>query len=439
MKERFVELFLRATQKVVPGLFDQSPQHDGAAVEQLKNSGWPVPESGFIRDYLNWAVPRTEAPVAFHFGPALTLAGMMLGRKCVIRAGGLDLYPNFYSVAFGPSTLVRKTTSISSMPRSILLRVEEKIGPKHSLILSDVGTPEGLLNELAEKQTGIKSFNEFGDFLRKIKKREFMGDYAGLLTELYDCPASFSKKLSQKYFKVQDPFLSILAASTREWMLNAMEESDIESGFLARFLFFVGDDSFELIPIVPERDKEAEEKLAIQLEQLHRISNIFQPTGEAESVYSDWYGKHRGELKKPGMGLLSSYYGRLEGYVWKIALIFEATSNGDLKVISADSVHLAINFVERLKRDLKPLILEDFQPGYWAKRVQKVRVLIKSVGPNGIIRSSLLKNSHLKAKELTEVLNWLREAGEITWETTGTGGTRYVYIEDQQATSESVE
>ncbi len=52
------------------------------------------------------------------------------------------------------------------------------------------------------------------------------------------------------------------------------------------------------------------------------------------------------------MGLLSSYYGRLEGYVWKIALIFEATSNCNPQVISAESVQLAIKFVEKLKQDL---------------------------------------------------------------------------------------
>ena len=27
---------------------------------------WPIPKKGLFREYLKWATPRTEAPMAFH-------------------------------------------------------------------------------------------------------------------------------------------------------------------------------------------------------------------------------------------------------------------------------------------------------------------------------------------------------------------------------------
>ncbi len=113
------------------------------------------------------------------------------------------------------------------------------------------------------------------------------------------------------------------------------------------------------------------------------------------------------------MALLSAYYGRLEGYVWKIAFIFEVTTNPNLESISADSVQLAIRFVERLKRDLKPLILRDLQPSPMAKLLGRIRRMVQKAGPSGITRTNLLKNSHLTSKQLDMVLQTLKDREEI--------------------------
>ncbi|MDA2931201.1 YfjI family protein [Acidobacteria bacterium AH-259-O06] len=405
------------------------PEHLPADLKKdLKVGSWSTPHKGFIKDYLRWAVPRTEAPLGFHLAAAIVGLGIILGRKCKIVVGDLTFHPNIYSVSVGISTLVRKTHAIN-MLRRILQKVKKILKLPHGFFLADDGTPEGLLTELHKKKSGIKAFQEFGDFLKQTKKRDYLGGFAGLFTELYDCPEAYSKQLSQDGFKIKEPFLCILGATTREWLVEGMSESDIQSGFLARFLLFPGNEETKLLPITPKRDTKAEEQLAKQLAELSKISGIFEPTEKAKQVYSDWYTRHRRELKKSDMGLLSPYYGRLEGYVWKIAFIFEATADPDLKSISADSVQLAINFVERLKQDLKPLILKEFQPGYWAKKVHKVRVLIQDAGSTGISRSRLLQYSHLKTTELTEVLAWLGQTKEIKSCKTGTGAIWYVAVQ----------
>ena len=380
--------------------------------ETLQN--WPIPEEGFISDYLKWAIPRTEATVGFHLAAALVAVGLVLGRKCGVQVGDLRFYPNIYALTTGESTLERKSHAIN-MQRRILDRVKAFLGSEDGFYLADDGTPEGLLRELSENQSGIKAFNEFGDFLKRTKKRDFLGGFAGLFTELYDCPALYRKCLSKKGFQIEKPFLCLLGATTREWLLEGMDESDIQGGFLARFLFFPGSRDVKLIPITPPRDQEEEKALAAQLLQLHTLSGTWQPTRAAKEIYIDWYEKHRNELTQEGMSLLSPYYGRLEGYAWKIALIFEATAGPEfVESISADSTNLAIEFVERLKKDLKPLILQDFQPSAWAKKVNKIRALIERTGVIG--RSALLKNSHLRSKELNDVVRFLKETGELVEE-----------------------
>ncbi len=388
---------------------------------------WPMPKSGFFQAYLSWAVPRTEAPAAFHVATALVAAAIVLGRKCAVKVGDLTLHPNIYAILVGESTLVRKTHALS-MQRRILQKAEEIIQPDNGFYFADDGTPEGLLLELAEQGRGIKAFNEFGAFLKKIKKRDYMGSFAGFLTELYDCPPQYRKRLAEKSYTVEAPFLCIEGATTREWLVDAMDESDIQSGFLARFLFFSADDKIELIPITPLRDEKAERRLAEELAKLYEVGGTFEPTVQAKEIYKSWYIKHRQELKAPGMSLLSSYYGRLEGYVWKIALIFEAVTNSRLTSISEGSTKLAIQLVERLKERLRPLILKDFQPSEWSKKVHKVRRLIKGAGMAGIGRSPLLRNSHLRAHELNEVLGWLQETEEIRSDSAAKGSFRYFYL-----------
>jgi hypothetical protein len=323
------------------------------------------------------------------------------------------------------------------MLRRILKKVEKLLRLSDGFFLADDGTPEGLLEELLQKERGIKVFQEFGDFLKQTKKKDYLGGFTGLLTELYDCPSTYSKQLSKSYFQILEPFLCLFGATTKAWLVDGMEESDIHGGFLARFLLFPGNEETQLIPITPPRDEQAEQKLAQQLAELYEISGTFEPTEEAKETYAKWYRRHRNELKSPGMGLLSSYYGRLEGYVWKIAFIFEAATNLSLNSVSTDSVKLAIDFVERLKKDLKPLILSDFQPSYWAKTTNKVVRLIRSAGSEGIIRSTLLRSTHLKAKQFTEVLDWLREAGEIRDKPNGTKGTRYCAVTKDESSQHS--
>ncbi len=373
---------------------------------------WPIPEEGLFQFYLKWAGPRTEAPMAFHVASLLSAVAILLGRKCKIQVGDLTFYPVIYAICIGESTMVRKTHAVNMM-RRVFKIVEEKLQLPHSLILADDGTPEGLLTELYNKNSGIKVFNEFGAFLKQIKKRDFLRGFTGLFTELFDCPDTYTKQLSKKSFSIDEPFLCIHGSTTREWLLDAMDETDITSGFLARFLFFPGESKTKLIPITFPRNRSAEEELAEKLASLNKISGTFAPTAEAESIYIDWYIRHRHELQEPSMALLSAYYGRLEGYVWKIAFIFEVTTNPNLESISAASVQLAIGFVERLKRDLKPLIQRDLQPSPMAKLLGRIRRMVQKAGPSGITRTNLLKNSHLTSKQLDMVIQTLKEREEI--------------------------
>ncbi|MDA2927780.1 YfjI family protein [Acidobacteria bacterium AH-259-G07] len=424
------------------------PEHLPADLQKhLKASGWSIPHKGFLKDYLSWAVPRTEAPLGFHLASALTVAGAVLGRKCQIQPGGLPLYPNIYAVCVGTSTRVRKSYAIS-MVKQILQRVKPEpeviiveglrfVKAKSSYFLADDGTPQGLLRELRNKHSGIKVFQEFGNFLQQTKQKDYMGGFAGLLTELYDCPPSFSKQLAKQEdsFTIEEPFLCILGATTREWLLAGIDETDIRGGFLPRFLLFPGEKTSP-IPITPPPDERVEEQLARQLTELSKISGIFGPTEEAKQVYTDWYLRNYTEPEKPGMDLLSAYWGRLESYVWKIAFIFEATADPDLESISADSVRLAISFVERLKKNLKPLIQNELQPNPLAKLLERVRRMIHKAGPSGIARKYLLKNSHLTSRHLDIVIKTLEETEEIVEEQEQSG--KRVYKAKEFAGSQGV-
>ena len=61
-----------------------------------------------------------------------------------------------------------------------------------------------------------------------------------LLTETYDSPRRYTRTLKSAADPVviEDPCLSILAASTLDWFLEKTKARDIRSGFFSRFIYF---------------------------------------------------------------------------------------------------------------------------------------------------------------------------------------------------------
>jgi hypothetical protein len=55
-----------------------------------------LPKAGFLRDYVQYCLPMTDAPPLFHLAAGLVLAGHTLAQSVQLRHGVDWLYPNLW-------------------------------------------------------------------------------------------------------------------------------------------------------------------------------------------------------------------------------------------------------------------------------------------------------------------------------------------------------
>src|SRR5215510_12887341 len=189
-----------------------------------------LPTRGVLADYLAFASPLTDAPSVYHLLVGLTVLAGVLGSRISIPFGPQAIYPNLYVVLLGRSTFSRKTTSIS-IGRRVLDHFESV------QVLPAEFSPEAFLQRLERKPTAVAIYPEFARALSAFRKADYMAGMVERLTELYDCPPTYTRQLREKTFTIEQPVLSILAASTLEWLQRQMGTDDVMAGFFPRFIF----------------------------------------------------------------------------------------------------------------------------------------------------------------------------------------------------------
>lgn len=370
--------------------------------------GMATPETGFLKDYCEYASKLTDAPEHYHLFVALSIVSTVLGKNVYIPFGAQKIYPNLWVILLAPSSVFRKSTCIS-MGRSILHKVD------NSLILPNEFTPEALLSGLTTKPQGIFLWSEFAGALSCFD-RSYMVGMKETLTDLYDCPPVYTRKLKNDEFVIQEPCLSILAGTAMDWFLDKCKEGDVRGGFLARFAYVPAFDKSRRIAIPPKPDPGAAAKLIRELQELKNFQGEMN-TELIEKGYQDWLFAHEDQLQEEnGTGSLGGFWSRLGIYVLKFAMLYQVSEEKNLR-ISTVSLFKAIDLVELLKESARKLVKEEWVFGQDAKDKQKVLRIIKK--KPGIKRSQLLRNSNMGASRFKGALDTLKQEGSVYQEEGG--------------------
>jgi len=357
--------------------------------------------SNFIDAFLDYAQDVTDAPKEFLKFGALMLISSVLEKKVFLRFGDKRLYPNLWVLFIAPSSLFRKSTSISIV-KNLLVRINEG-----KYILPNEFTPEALLEILAKENAGTIFWSEFAMVLNSFERKYMLG-MKELLTDLFDCPEVYVRKIKGKNCRVEEPFLNILSASSTEWFTDKLKIGDIKGGFLNRFVIIpvsnLGD--LKAIPI----SETASKKNSL----LRWLNKIFKYEGEMKiinkNIYEDWYHDiSKSVMQHELSDILSSYFVRLAVYTLKFAILLELSKSDCSNEISNESLSKAIKLSEFLFSKFQTLLNEELLSSKFSKVKERIFKFIKSSKDGRIKKSELLRKSHLRSKELKEILDnlWL--------------------------------
>lgn len=378
-------------------------------------------QSTWLGAYVQYARAMTDAPLAFHVGGGLAaMAGALGSRVYWHGGGGREQWPNLYLLLLAPSGIFRKSTSVD-IPSNLLAAACP------GTILDREFSPERFVRNLADQPTSLLKESEFASLLERMKS-SYMQGMKQRLTDLYDCQDSYDRVIqgvsgNGERIRIMRPALSILAASTLDWLVESLTETDMRSGFMPRFLF--------MAPTVKEpepaggywasADRIVSNALVQGLARLSRMPRAKVSFKPAHRRIVAWTTDHtvsvdNGEAPDELLGL----YSRLGHHLAKICtllVVSEEEVRPDYEVTS-EVADRAIALMEWILDGTARVFDERVTFSKFEQQAQKALRFIGASCDRGV----LLKKMKCSAFELDKIVNTLKERGEIDEDVQHTGG-----------------
>lgn len=371
---------------------------------------------GFLKKYIDCYGATTDAPPLFLLAVALTIIAAAMGNSVQIPAyGGIPLYPNLWIVLVALSGFLRKTTAIRQ-GRNLL----ETAVPKR--LLPDEWTPEKLVDMLADQPAGLLTAHEFSRLLRMMA-RDYMAGAREMLAELFDSPTSYTAATVKRgATTIQQVAISLLGATTEDWLHQSVRGDDLRGGLLPRFLFLPAQlKGQRVLPGVSPN-------VALQNDLVSHLEAVAQIKGTADFSkvlvpFDNWLKDYETRIASAGIPAeYSGLYSRSGAYALKLAVVFQMAEQPTLQ-IGSSAVENATIFLESV-HELTRAVTERFSDSWVGK--QRIVVLDLLARNEPMTRSQFLRACrHLTARQLTPILETLVESGEIVGDPKTSGKRTY--------------
>ncbi|MDD5657622.1 MAG: DUF3987 domain-containing protein [Elusimicrobia bacterium] len=361
----------------------------------------------FTRAYSRWAESFTDAPPQFHRMTAYWVLSTLLGRRAYLHLGDDWLFPNLWLVVLAPSSFYRKSTALS-----IGAKMVNAVNP--GIILPSEFSQECLVALMQQQPHGALVSYEFRSLLALMQK-DYNSGLQSFLTEIYDSPPEYLRKTGTKEIKeyrIEKPYLTIMGASTLDWLLQSVQGGDIAGGFLARFLFVSADTKSKVLAFQPPADQAQKGQL---IETLKRLAGSIKGSGrmeyalEARRYYEQWYSGFC-QKAETAPDAVRAFFPRLTAYAHKFAML-EAVMAGHYPQITLQDCRTACLIAESFAAEIRSLGAQSL--GKSKFEAIKIRLLNSIKRHPGADKRMLLRNMNLSAKVFGDVEQTIRQTGEV--------------------------
>ena len=396
----------------------------------------------FFSQFMGYGQEVSDAYEEYWFAGAVNIVSVLIDKRIVISTLQGDYYTNFYLDILGPSTLARKSTAVDKAEVALSRTFKEDDPLKWSNVPTEF-SPEAFVEHMDSYPHSRWVRDESAGVLNSLHK-DYMAGFKDIMMTLYDCKP-MSRMLRTKrnnsaktMFKVDDPYLNILWATTVDSFAAATEEIDLTSGFMARFLhFFPNRPKKSWKPISLKKSTSAVDLLIHDVTK--RTAEIFdkvQSIGEleagtlivdsskklcitvedeAEEFFTAWQEPRDKKFSMSQDHRLGQIYGRLVIMALKLAVLFEVGS----KDFDPRKPVLRKKYLEEACR----LVDEYFIPTAVAvydvvgkqkekNHILKVESVLRTHGGQ-MPYSLLLKCTNMQARELNESLDTMALSGRV--------------------------
>lgn len=414
-------------------------------IRSIERSLKLVPDRGFFRKYLEVFTRASDMNVIYNIAGALSLAGHVMNRKVYTWLGNGRYSCHSWIGLIGPSTTGRKSQALGNTRAVLNLDPDyhDTVAPGQFSLQSlfdamgvaipkpgkgKVKTPdyeivkemrlkmkqveEGMIEEYT---VGVVAFHadEIASLIDEIQRPSNAGAKSNLMTwfDCADAPCVSRFRTTDNSIVVR-PCPTILGCSTPDNLSSRLCRTDLESGFLNRWVLFPSfTDERDLTLSCQDAVRQTDvEVLQPFLDHFKACRGERTPTVEAMRYYDGWY---RDKISKNN-DELNSWKNRLLNSAWKFAMIFQADSDPDpfCPYIDEDSVQQAALLVDEIMRRLEQM-WPDFAFTDDDRNSTRVYRLIDAAGENGIEHTPLFAQLKGKASSWKPYIDSLSEQGRI--------------------------
>lgn len=356
----------------------------------------------FIDEYTEYASNLCAAPPIFHRMVAYAIIGIALKNRVFYRHGINKIHTNIWLTLLAPSSAYHKSTAINTG-----LQILNRAVP--GLIYPSEFSHEKIIEILQERPQGTFVFLEFLS-LMGLLNRDYMAATKSFLTELWDIPEWYERETKGTSLIIEEPVISILSATTLQWFLEQLKETDLLGGFLPRFIFLPCKERVIDKSRPPAVDEIKRKELAFRLGEMVNIGehNEMTMSEMAGKLYDEWYRKYSNGQQEHSRS--SALTVKSDIYLIKFAMILEIAETGS-SIISEKSMREAIINIDWINNSIVSLMDADVSFSKFEAQKKKIIRLIKA--KEGLARSEILRGAHVSSQFLNQILQTLIEDNSI--------------------------
>lgn len=301
-------------------------------------------QKDWLGEYLEYTKDN-EAPELFHKWSGVSIIGHVLGRKCYLDRGYFQTYPGQLMVILVGPPAVRKSTAINiagNLVRKVpsVRIVSDKLSARTLIEQMDRGEvyDERIKGTRQANSEVLVLATELAAFL---PKQNYVEEIIPLLTKLSDAEDDFHyQTIAGGDIFLYNPLVSLLAASTPDWLSTSIPESSYGGGFMSRLLF-VFQDSSPRINARPERNANLDRLrtiLTIRLLKFAELEGPFEWSKGAEKWWDAFYKKWKANPNLKFSGFLGGYAGRRPEHMLRVAMVMAVSARNELLLTAPDLI-----------------------------------------------------------------------------------------------------
>lgn len=368
-----------------------------------------LPKDSWFRDWMDiW--PTAESPKSFLLFSGMAMLGGCLGRRVWLDQDIHQVRPMLNLLLIGPSGIGK--SSAVKIAKKLLPHVPEQ---HRAQFIEGGATKEKLHMDLVDQPKAILFAPELAAFFSKEKYKENLIPY---VTNLLDYEDAIEIRTRRDGLVVVDkPSVSILGASTLEWLQDQLPDSAVSGGFLARFLILNEDAKGQKVAN-PHRILSTNQRIRLDAKRTQvfdSFSRLFEvPEGnmdyedyDAAECYAKWYNAYQ-----PDTGYLAPFAARAGELVLRLSMLLAISSRS--LGIRREDITCAIELYTYIASRLGRIVVATNQQGKMAGMVQQ------SVGMSGMSPGAIARGlkAQINYAEVEKHLEGLLYSGELE---SGTG------------------